>query len=214
MEELTKQSRKANYNNSKIFILEPSILHPKDHIFYSSTCQPLFRRLSQYKKTYFKKNNSYKWLFDKYGIDNIKIVLIEGFICNNKEELQAKEAKFIRENDCINKMITSKNQETKEDKQKIKEEDKQDKQEIEEIKEEDKQKNKEDKQGIEEIKEQIKEIKEEDKEKKARDKKRDNDKDYYTKHKDSILKKRRDKRQDKNKQEEEILLLKEKTHQT
>jgi len=203
MEEVTKQSRKANCNNSKIFILEPSILHPKDHIFYSSTCQPLFKRLSQYKKTYFKKNNSYKWLFDKYGIDNIKIVLIEGFICNNKEELQAKEAKFIRENDCINKMITSKNQETKEDKKEIKE----DKQEIEEIKEEDKQ-------GIEEIKEQIKEIKEEDKEKKARDKKRDNDKDYYTKHKDSILKKRRDKRQDKNKQEEEILLLKEKTHQT
>jgi hypothetical protein len=37
MEEVTKQSRKANYNNSKIFILEPSILHPKDHIFYSST---------------------------------------------------------------------------------------------------------------------------------------------------------------------------------
>ena len=48
MEEVTKQSRKANYNNSKIFILEPKTQHPKEDIFYSSTTQPIFKRLSQY----------------------------------------------------------------------------------------------------------------------------------------------------------------------
>jgi hypothetical protein len=203
MEEVNKQSRKADYKNSKIFILEPKTQHPEEDIFYSSTTQPIFKRLSQFKKDNLKKNTSYKWLFDKYGIDNIKIVLIKSFSCNNKEELEAEEAKYIRENDCINKMINIKHQETKKDKQEIKEEDKQ------EIKEEDKQKKEE-----KEIKEGDKqEIKEEDnKEKKARDKKRDTYKEYYIKNKETILKKRRDKRQDRNKQqEEEILLLKEKT---
>ena len=204
MEEVNKQSRKADYKNFKIFILEPKTQHPEEDIFYSSTTQPIFKRLSQFKKDNLKKNTSYKWLFDKYGIDNIKIVLIKSFSCNNKEELQAEEAKFIRENECINKMINLNKQKTKEDKQEIKEEDKQ---EIKEIKEEDKQE-------IKEIKEEDKqEIKEEDnKEKTARDKKRDTYKEYYTKNKENILKKRRDKRQDRNKhQEEEILLLKEKT---
>jgi len=193
MEEVNKQSRKIDYKNSKFFILEPKTQHPEEDIFYSSTTQPIFKRLSQFKKDNLKKNTSYKWLFDKYGIDNIKIVLIKSFSCNNKEELEAEEAKYIRENNCINKIINLKHQETKEDKQEIKEEDKQ---EIKKIKEEDKQ-----------------EIKEEDnKEKTARDKKRDTYKEYYTKNKENILKKRRDKRQDINKQqEEEILLLKGKT---
>jgi hypothetical protein len=182
MEEITKQSRKANYNNSKIFILEPKTNHTEGDVFYSSTTQSLFKRLSQYKKTHLKKNTSYKMLFEKYGIDNIKIVLVKSFSCNNKEELEAEEAKYIRENDCINK-------------QEIKEQIKEDKQEIKEIKEEDKQ----------EIKEN-KEIKEENKTKKSRDK------EYYNKNKENILKKRREQRQEKNKQqEEEILLLKGKT---
>ena len=213
MEEVNKQSRKIDYKNSKIFILEPKTQHPEEDIFYSSTTQPIFKRLSQFKKDNLKKNTSYKWLFDKYGIDNIKIVLIKSFSCNNKEELEAEEAKYIRENDCINKMINLNKQKTKEDKQEIKEEDKQ---EIKEIKKEDKQEIKEEvKEKVkEEVKEEIKEeIKEEDnKEKQAQDKKRDTYKEYYTKNKENILKKRRDKRQDRNKQqEEEILLLKGKT---
>ena len=205
MEEVNKQSRKADYKNSKIFILEPKTQHPEEDIFYSSTTQPIFKRLSQFKKDNLKKNTSYKWLFDKYGIDNIKIVLIKSFSCNNKEELEAEEAKYIRENDCINKMINLNKQKTKEDKQEIKEEDKH---EIKEIKKEDKQEIKE--KVKEEVKEKVKE--EYNKEKQAQDKKRDTYKEYYTKNKENILKKRRDKRQDRNKQqEEEILLLKGKT---
>jgi hypothetical protein len=205
MEEVNKQSRKIDYKNSKIFILEPKTQHPEEDIFYSSTTQPIFKRLSQFKKDNLKKNTSYKWLFDKYGIDNIKIVLIKSFSCNNKEELEAEEAKYIRENDCINKMINLNKQKTKEDKQEIKEEDKQ---EIKEIKKEDKQEineiKEEDKQEIKEIKEEDKkQIKDDNKTKKSRDK------EYYAKNKDAILKRRRDKRQANNKQEEEILLLKE-----
>jgi flagellar biosynthesis GTPase FlhF len=228
MEEVNKQSRKIDYKNSKIFILEPKTQHPEEDIFYSSTTQPIFKRLSQFKKDNLKKNTSYKWLFDKYGIDNIKIVLIKSFSCNNKEELEAEEAKYIRENDCINKMINLNKQKTKEDKQEIKEE--------KEIKEEDKQEIKEDKQEIKEDKQEIKEdkreikeedkheinfflskvikeIKEENKEIKEENKtKKSRDKEYYNKNKENILKKRREQRQEKNKQqEEEILLLKGKT---
>jgi hypothetical protein len=72
MEEVNNQSRTANYKNSKIFILEPKTQHPEEDIFYSSTTQPIFKRLSQYKKTYLKENTSYKFLFENYGIDNIK----------------------------------------------------------------------------------------------------------------------------------------------
>ena len=50
MEEVNKQSRKIDYKNSKIFILEPKTQHPEEDIFYSSTTQPIFKRLSQFKK--------------------------------------------------------------------------------------------------------------------------------------------------------------------
>jgi hypothetical protein len=34
MEEVNKQSRKIDYKNSKIFILEPKTQHPEEDIFY------------------------------------------------------------------------------------------------------------------------------------------------------------------------------------
>ena len=120
-----------DYTKGKIYRLEPKEEHDADDFFYGATTQPLYKRLHQHKKN--KKCKS-QFLFEKYGNNNIKIVLIKSFSCNNKEELEAEEAKYIRENDCINKMINLKHQETKEDKQEIKEEDKQ---EIKEIKEED-----------------------------------------------------------------------------
>jgi len=90
MEEVNKQSRKIDYKNSKIFILEPKTQHPEEDIFYSSTTQPIFKRLSQFKKDNLKKNTSYKWLFDKYGIDNIKIVLIKYFFVIIKKKIKKK----------------------------------------------------------------------------------------------------------------------------
>ena len=38
-----------------------------------------------------KSSEKYKSLFDHYGVDNIKIELIEAYPCENKDELNHKE---------------------------------------------------------------------------------------------------------------------------
>ena len=82
-------------------MLEPATSYEEGEIYYGSTTQPLFKRLNQHKKFDCKS----KILFEKYGIESIKINLIKIFSCNNKEELHAEEAKFIRENKCVNLRI-------------------------------------------------------------------------------------------------------------
>ena len=47
---------------------------------------------------------SYK-LFEKYGVDNCTIVLLEIVSCLSKDELHSREAYHIRNNTCINKAI-------------------------------------------------------------------------------------------------------------
>ena len=44
-------------------------------------------------------------IFDKYGLDNVKIVLIELVNANSKEELITKESEYIRKTKCVNKVI-------------------------------------------------------------------------------------------------------------
>jgi len=90
-----------DYSKGKIYMLEPATSYEEGEIYYGSTTQPLFKRLNQHKKFDCKS----KILFEKYGIESIKIILIKNFSCNNKEELHAEEAKFIRENKCVNLRI-------------------------------------------------------------------------------------------------------------
>jgi hypothetical protein len=71
MVEVNKQSRKIDYKNSKIFILEPKTQHPEEDILYSLTIQPIFKRLSQYKKIYLKKKN----LINGYLINTELVIL-------------------------------------------------------------------------------------------------------------------------------------------
>jgi hypothetical protein len=44
-------------------------------------------------------------LFDKYGVDNVKIILLENVNAKSKDELISKEASYIRNLKCINKHI-------------------------------------------------------------------------------------------------------------
>ena len=44
-------------------------------------------------------------LFEKYGIENCKIELIENYPCNSKEELLKREGEYIRNIDCVNRGI-------------------------------------------------------------------------------------------------------------
>ena len=76
-------------------------------VYYGSTVKLLCQRMGNHRDLY--KKNSLKCLtktiFDKYGIENCKIELVENYPCNSKEELLKREGYYIKNNDCINKQV-------------------------------------------------------------------------------------------------------------
>ena len=91
----------CNYTKGQIYMLEPKCDYEEGDIYYGSTIQPLSKRIAQHRN---KSNDcNSKILIEKYG--KVKIVLVKLFPCNSKQELEAEEAKYIRENKCINKII-------------------------------------------------------------------------------------------------------------
>jgi hypothetical protein len=102
----------TNYNNGKIYKLVPVCEHDEGDIYIGSTTKEyLCQRMTAHKHCYrkwqrdAKKKYSCFDIFDKYGIDNIKIILIELVNANSKDELISKESEHIRNNKCINKVI-------------------------------------------------------------------------------------------------------------
>jgi hypothetical protein len=59
----------------------------------------------KYKYESNKNNCKCLLLFDKYGIDNCDIILLEEVEANNKMELQQREAHYIKTLKCINKYV-------------------------------------------------------------------------------------------------------------
>ena len=97
-----------NFKKGKIYMLEPTCEYEEGDIYYGSTTQPLNKRYHQHKSQYFqgsKTKTKSSLLFEKYGIENIKIQLIKEIIFKTKEELNKEEGDYIRNNKCINKQI-------------------------------------------------------------------------------------------------------------
>jgi len=101
-----KQKRKnksMDYQNGKIYMLEPKCEYEDGEVYYGSTTTTLCKRLNWHKT---KSNNcKSKILYEKYGSDNIKIVLIKNYPCNSIDELNAEEGKYHRQYKCVNKRI-------------------------------------------------------------------------------------------------------------
>ena len=97
-----------DYKNGKIYMIEPTCEYDEGDVYYGSTASTLVKRLSQHKAPSNKANS--KLLIEKYGRDNIKIVLIKLFPCNSKDELKAEEGKYQRENKCVNKRVEGRTQ--------------------------------------------------------------------------------------------------------
>jgi len=146
-----------------------------DLVYIGSTTQPLHIRLGGHKKR--GNNCNSKLLFE--ASNNVKIELIEEFVCNNKMELNKREGEHIRANNCVNKIIVGRtNKEYYEDnkeylKEKKKEWREDNKDKIKEYRENNKDK----------IKEQKKEYYEDNKDKL---------KEYYENNKDIINEKQRE----------------------
>ena len=102
----------VNYSNGKIYKIEPIVDHDEGEIYIGSTtklylCQRMDEHRSKYKQW---KNNKYRKvqvfeIFDKYGVSNCQIVLIETVNAESKDELLAREKHYIKSIKCINKNI-------------------------------------------------------------------------------------------------------------
>ena len=101
-----------NYQLSKIYRIEPNNSECDGDVYYGSSCEPyLSRRMQNHRADYKRwlngkrlKTTSFE-LFQKYGVENCSIILVEKFPCESKEELHAREKFYIKNNECINKHI-------------------------------------------------------------------------------------------------------------
>jgi len=98
-----------DYQKTKIYKLVSDL---GDKIYIGSTTKNrLAERMAHHrndyklwKRTKVNKIMSYD-MFDEYGVENCKIVLIESYPCNTKDEKNAREAFYIQSMECVNKKI-------------------------------------------------------------------------------------------------------------
>ena len=101
-----------DYGKSKIYKIEPTNSIDSQDVYYGSTTKDtLAMRMCAHRSDYkkWKMNlrcyvSSYS-LFEKYGLENCKIYLVEHFPCQSKDELHAREGYFIQNNPCVNKRV-------------------------------------------------------------------------------------------------------------
>lgn len=91
----------VNYQNGKIYKIESLI---GGCIYVGSTCQKLSMRMAQHRQKY-RQQKQYYTSYEVLKYSDAKILLILNHTCNSKEELEAKEAEYIKQLDCVNKYI-------------------------------------------------------------------------------------------------------------
>ena len=99
----------VNYQDGKIYRI---VSNRDDEIFYvgSTTKKYLSQRMDTHRSCYksWKNGKGYKVtvydLFEKYGIENCSIELLQLAPCNSKDELTKKEGEYIRVLNCVNKV--------------------------------------------------------------------------------------------------------------
>ena len=104
----------VNYSNGKIYKIEPIVEHEEGDIYIGSTTKLyLSQRMDSHRSCYKQWKNgvqrytSSHLLFEKYGIENCNIFLIESVNANSKDELHAREKHYIKSLKCVNKVIPS-----------------------------------------------------------------------------------------------------------
>jgi len=95
----------VNYKLSKVYKI---CCYENDNIYIGSTCSKLSLRKAQHQscyKRFLEGKFRYMTSFEIIKHDNCYIELLESKECENKEELLQLEGKYIREMNCINKVI-------------------------------------------------------------------------------------------------------------
>jgi gas vesicle protein len=89
-----------NYQHGKIYMIESISNNCR---YYGSTVQSLALRLAKHRNDIKRGRTPSSKEVLKYS--DARILLVELYPCNSKMELEAKEAIYIRNNDCVNKFI-------------------------------------------------------------------------------------------------------------
>jgi adenylate kinase family enzyme len=102
----------VNYANGKIYKIEPLIDHDEGDIYIGSTTKELLcQRMDTHRKDYKLWKNEKRGkvtsfdIFDKYGLENCVITLLETVNANSKDELYTRERYYIKSLKCVNKVI-------------------------------------------------------------------------------------------------------------
>jgi hypothetical protein len=96
-----------NYINAKIYKICGG-----EEVYVGSTCRTLLQRFTSHKSEYngkYKKCNS-SILFEKYGIENCTIELIQDFPCDSRKDLHEREGYYMRTMTCVNRFIAGRKQ--------------------------------------------------------------------------------------------------------
>ena len=102
-----------NYSNGKIYKIEVICDHDEGYVYIGSTTkQHLSQRFEYHIRDYknYKEGLTNKTItsfkiFDKYGIENCNIILLELVNATCKEELLRREAYYIKSMQCVNKKV-------------------------------------------------------------------------------------------------------------
>ena len=98
-----------NYADSKIYIIRPLCEHDEGDVYIgSTTTKYLSERMASHRRNYKRylngKSNfvSIYLLFNKYGVEQFDIFLVEAINANSKEEIHSHEGRHIRSTKNIN----------------------------------------------------------------------------------------------------------------
>ena len=103
------------YENGKIYMITDIAMTKK---YIGSTTESLKKRFERHKSKYPQylrgdaDNTRSYWLFDEFGVENCKILLIKNFPCSSKEELEREEGNVIRESESTKRLLVEQEKNT------------------------------------------------------------------------------------------------------
>lgn len=109
------KTKGIKYSRAKIYKIYS---HQDSEMIYigATTKKYLCQRMESHKANYKAWKNGLKNkltsfdIFDKYGIENCVIELLENFPCESKDELNAREGYYIKKIECVNRIIPGRTQ--------------------------------------------------------------------------------------------------------
>jgi hypothetical protein len=100
----------VNYNQTKVYRIFPTIPHDTADVYIGSTtkrylCDRMAHHVWSYKNRESRKEQSTTaWkIFDRYGVENCKIELIEACVCETADDKTEREAHYIMTTPCVNR---------------------------------------------------------------------------------------------------------------